>query len=496
MGITVQDLQGGVSGPGFMRPGFLDCTGKRYWVQSTSANKANDPAHGDSPDRPFSTWVYARARASADSQGGKGALIVLMEGHAESVIAAAGLDLDVAGLRTVGLGQGSNRPTITFSTATTADIDIDAANVVIERVRFVCAIDSLAAAIDVNSTGFEMRDCEFVESSATGLTWVDINGGAANACDGARIVGNVFNCKGGANWDRAIELGEVADDVQIVGNYIFGDFDDAGIHNVTGKVLTNLLLKQNVVQNTQTGDHAIELVSACTGFAIDNRLFTDAQATGFDAGALACAGNLWNDTTGGDTEGAPVNPTVDTGTNFIGVDDSNNVAATSSVAANRDGTILERLEHLIGEAGSYSPQLGFIVTKSGTLATDPLNLFTVTGKVALTLLTGEVTTVVATTTTLLLELASGAPLCAATTITTDADGTMYIFGGDVGDVLNGAEVPVVGIATGNGKFNQVVIGNAGGTETIRHNLDGAGTGIILWTLAYWPLEASASVVAA
>ena len=44
--------------------------------------------------------------------------------------------------------------------------------------------------------------------------------------------------------------------------------------------------------------------------------------------------------------------------------------------------------------GFYSPAYGFRAVKSHNLATDNVDLFTITGKVAITLLTGEVTTVI------------------------------------------------------------------------------------------------------
>jgi hypothetical protein len=311
--------------------------GHVFWVSSTDAS-AGDGTFV----RPFRTIDQAVGACTA----GRGDLILVKPNHAETLTAAAGIDADVAGITIMGLGNGDDMPTITFTTATTADVDIDADNIAIKGIRFVCGIDSQAALIDVNAKNFTLEGCEFLESSATGLTCVDINGGGANACDGFKILNNRFLCLTAANWDRAIELGEVAANGEISGNVIVGDFDDAGIHNPTGKVLTNLTVRGNIVRNDQSGQHAIELVSAVTGQAFDNRFVTDAQATSFDAGALSCAGNLWNVTTGGDSEGVPTNPAGDAATNFIGADNNNNGAATTNVVSNADGSVLERLEYL------------------------------------------------------------------------------------------------------------------------------------------------------
>jgi len=187
-------------------------------------------------------------------------------------------------------------------------------------------------------------------------------------------------------------------------------------------------------------------------------------------------------------------------TNPLGVDDSNNAFSSSNVVANVNGSILERLEALMDPLSGYVPGLGFQITKVSNLAdgagTD--NLFTVTGRCLITSLTGEVTTVVATTTTMKLrDITNSIDLCAATTITTDDVGTMYALGGVKADVLNGGIAPVVGsISFANGSFTPVIVGDVQAALTIAHVLDGAGTGAVTWTLFYIPLVASATVAAA
>ena len=150
----------------------------------------------------------------------------------------------------------------------------------------------------------------------------------------------------------------------------------------------------------------------------------------------------------------------------------------------------------------YDPVLGYCVTKTSSLAdgsgTD--DLFTVTGSNMLTLLIGEVTTIVATTTTMKLrDTTNSIDLCAATTITTDAVGTMYALTNIAGSILNGTGMtPVVGSVpnlTGSTNFMVRVIGGAT-PLTISHVLDGAGTGAVKWTAFYKPLSATSSIVAA
>ncbi len=193
---------------------------------------------------------------------------------------------------------------------------------------------------------------------------------------------------------------------------------------------------------------------------------------------------------------------------MVGADTADNDQSTSLVAANADGSLVERLEAIKDQIGllyggtpaTYVPGLGYRVQKAGNLATGAgtVPLFTVTGSVYLSLLVGEVTTVVATTTTLKIrDTTNSVDLCAATTITSDGDGTMYLFTGIASEVLNGTITPVVGTAYGKtGDNAPVVLGNAGVAQDIAAVLDQAGTGVVTWTLFYLPLTSTAAVVAA
>lgn len=132
---------------------------------------------------------------------------------------------------------------------------------------------------------------------------------------------------------------------------------------------------------------------------------------------------------------------------------------------------------------------GLPVYKQGDLASDPDNLFTVTGMIEIVRLIGVVEVVVATTTTMLIEVETGTlPLFSATTITTDAVGTLYLYGGDTGAILNGGDAPAVAIGSqANVPLNTTIIGYPGATNNLRMQLDGAGTGKIGWYLWYKPM---------
>jgi len=197
---------------------FADSNGKYG-----TANNTNDGKH---PSRPLSTWDGGVNKCTAS----RGDYILLMPGHTESIIAAAGLDLDIIGVTTVGLGYGDLRPTITFSTATTADMDIDAASITIRNVLFVNGIDNLTAPIDVNAAAFTMIDCETRDNDSTLHCddFIFADGGAHRM--------TLLNWTHRANTGKtgplaALTMRGGAEDMIVVPRWIDGDFSVGCIRN-------------------------------------------------------------------------------------------------------------------------------------------------------------------------------------------------------------------------------------------------------------------------
>lgn len=132
-----------------------------------------------------------------------------------------------------------------------------------------------------------------------------------------------------------------------------------------------------------------------------------------------------------------------------------------------------------------------------------VDLFTVTGKVLITLWTGEVTNALHTTVTdyKLRVKTDNVDLCAATDLSSAAVGYMFALSNDAGDTLLQSSTYAVSAvkATDNNAKPSAgrIIGLAGGSCTLQSNRTaGAAGDAIVHTLYYLPLEAGASVVAA
>lgn len=165
----------------------------------------------------------------------------------------------------------------------------------------------------------------------------------------------------------------------------------------------------------------------------------------------------------------------------------------------------EALNQLLGSNPSvYVPGLGFRVTKTENVNTATgVDLFTVTGKILLTLWTGEVTNALGTQPTdykLRIKTAN-VDLVAATNVASAAVGYMFSMSGDAGlTLLTGSSyaVSAVKAADMNGLgFANRIIGLAGGSLVLQSLRTAGDAGdAIIHTVFYLPLEAGATVAAA
>src|SRR3990167_1045610 len=279
--------------------------------------------------------------------------IIVMPGHAETVTAAAGIDLDVAGISVIGLGQGEDRPIVTFTTAAAASMEWAAANVRVSGLVFKCNIASQNHMIDITSGDDGIiENCEFREGTQTGLSFITADT-ADNDCDRFAIRNCKFHAPTAGNYDNAIQLGIDLTGVRIENIEVYGDFDVACIDvPVGGNAQVDLQIKDVVLVNLLTAQHAIEINgTSSTGKIIRAYVQTDALATSIDAGGLEMFEAYYHD--GTDQAGwTPVAVQPDSVANILGADDADNGFASTNVVANTDGSVLERLEAIQQHVGA------------------------------------------------------------------------------------------------------------------------------------------------
>lgn len=252
-------------------------TGDRYFVNSATGTDA--AGYGQNPDGPTATIDYAIGLCAAN----KGDIIYVMPGHTETITAAAGLALDVAGITIIGIGSGSARPTINYTTATTASAVVSAANITLRNLLFTGGIDALVSPLAVQAADFRFIDCEYRDVTGQCTDFL-VTSAAAN-----RMLIQNFRYDGdtaaGTNAGIAIVGGDriTIDGLDMDGNFAVGGIDirttattDLEVRNVwfrtrhsndiflidritgsTGMIGPNL--------NLRLQDNAANITEACTG---------------------------------------------------------------------------------------------------------------------------------------------------------------------------------------------------------------------------------------
>ena len=231
--------------------------GDVYWVDSVNGSDGNKGTF----DRPFATIDYAIGRCTAN----KGDIVMVKAGHTETVIAAAGIVVDVAGVAIIGLGTGSLRPTITFSTAVGADMDIDANNVTLSNLLFTSGIDALTGPIDVNAADFSMINCETRDVTGQTTDWIVV---ATAGADRGLISGHVHRGAAADGGDTWLSIREAVDGWTVEDVWIDGNFDEGCVENVT-TACTNLTVcgatRPSFFRNRGSEDLIVALTATTTG---------------------------------------------------------------------------------------------------------------------------------------------------------------------------------------------------------------------------------------
>jgi hypothetical protein len=296
-GGTLQ-LEGAVSGLS---------AGGRFFVSSVTGLSGND---GLSFSSPKATLAQAIALCTAN----KGDVIYLMPGHAESLSGAAALNINVAGVSIVGLGNGSLRPTFTWHT-TDAVVTISANNVLVQNIFTAVDIDEVVSMFLVTGTNCTLERVDFgaLGTSAQAIQWL-LTTAAADFLTIKNSLHRQLTAAGSAQkWIQLVGtfLTRIVDNTfQIVANASTSSQLIAG----TTAVVYCEISRNNILWIGATITTVVNLVTTSTGIICDNRCGSGtsvATAAAFTGDACFMFNNLWADTAAASGLLAPV---VDTDT--------------------------------------------------------------------------------------------------------------------------------------------------------------------------------------
>jgi hypothetical protein len=250
---------------------------------------------------------WADAVATVDTAIGlatasNGDIIHVAAGHAESDMdGTAGqiFDMDKIGISVVGEGSGDARPTFTFTTDTAnANVDVTAADCRLENLIFACNVASQAYMVYAHTSADDLiiRNCEFREGGQQPLSAILLGGGDGHA-DRVIIDNNRIYLPTAGPQDNAIEILYDMTGVEITNNYIMGNFDEAAIEiPAGGNNCQDMIIKNNIIINEQTGIHCIEVEQTAltvTGVCANNILVNDSRGICLRPNILSCYGNIW-----------------------------------------------------------------------------------------------------------------------------------------------------------------------------------------------------------
>ena len=265
-------------------------TGNIWWVGSTVTAASDAAGYGKNPDAPFATLVYAEAAAAA------GDTIFVLPGHAETigVTGAAAMTVNLAGLKIIGLGGRTLKPTFLIDGFADTYVSVAAADVVFENIAFVAGHADIASGVVVSAAGVEFRNCEFLENTTAENFLICILTTAA--ADNMLIEGCTFY--GVTQATECIELIGANNNVTIRNNLISGLFSVSAI-SASSTACLNIQIDNNRIFNGTTAGNdlagAVDLKTGSTGMVTNNLIYlgddTDCL-TSIDADACGRCGNF------------------------------------------------------------------------------------------------------------------------------------------------------------------------------------------------------------
>ena len=255
-----------------------------FFVHSGTGTDA--AGNGQNPDAPVATIDFAVGLCAA----GKGDVIYVMPGHNEG-LGDAQIDLDVAGISVIGLGQGSLRPRIDFDHANSS-INIGANGVTVKNLTLLPSITDVLVGIDVEAAATDalIEDVEALPGEdGAGVDdfalVVDIKAG----CDRTKVRGlKVRQHASGAGYIAGVKLTGASDDVTIedCDIHILGAAAVAPINGDT-TLSTNVRIMRCILETD--AEPGIELLTGTLGIISDCLIYSDLATIAAAIDADGCA---------------------------------------------------------------------------------------------------------------------------------------------------------------------------------------------------------------
>lgn len=464
------------------------------------------------------------AEALAVVTANVGDVIYVAEGYTETVTAASGLALNKAGVAIYGLGSGSSKPTITIaSTDNSGTVAVSGADVTWKDFIVVGNDDALTNAVVVTGSGFdidiETRDTSASVEMATAVRLDTVSNGTLKLKHAGFTAGNAMvscvrldGCSNvrididgyGVLTTAWVEMVDVLSTNIVVKGAVYTQGVTNGsrdvVDTITGSKWFGALTDMSAGVAYSGGSGQAWATTDVTGLAaaidaIDN--FVDTEVASILTASGATNDSALVDTIEGASGAVSMIALAKGILQRIGADSANNTASTSLVAANPDGSMLERQEYV--QTDMLALPRCIEKTDGAVLSGDDI-LFNITGgPIHVLEIVGIVTTEIgAGTTNVKLQIDTATPAATvdisagAVDIDGDAAGTSY-------ETINttGVFTPVTaGYVKHANSFATNPTDFIAPIGDIVFNSSAARAGVIAWYMRYVPLSPNSRVVAA
>ncbi len=218
------------------------------------------------------TWALAKATLDAAvglCANGNNDVIYVASKHVETL--AADVTHDIDGVTVIGIGNGQQAPTFTFTDIGDSFI-IDAIGVTIYNLRFVAGIADVTACFTLadESDYASIISCEFPEPGTATFDFARVFQLVTGADNVTIAYNTIINQATSPGMVTAIDGGAAAiDSLTIIGNHINSDMSVAAIFS--DQADTNLIIANNTFIQEDVDKFCVQLTSTATGLIANNK---------------------------------------------------------------------------------------------------------------------------------------------------------------------------------------------------------------------------------
>lgn len=271
---------------------FIPPGGQVYYVRG---NGTTTTEYDYDPPGLRERLIASVAKALTYCVASRGDVIVCLPGHTENLAAADSWPV-VVGVRILGLGQGTRRPTFTW-TAAASTLLMNKAGVSISN----CILNlepgtgtvTVAAPITISAAGCGIRGCQIrTGTDANNLTTIAITTTAA--ADDLEIIGNEIYGATAAEATTLIQL-VGADRLKFIGNTVIGatSSTSVGVVRFITTASTNIIWADNMIINNKAASTVV-----VTGTANETGLVTRTLLGALATASAVLTGTAWSNGTG------------------------------------------------------------------------------------------------------------------------------------------------------------------------------------------------------